>query len=150
MTSVHFPFYSPSNIFFIASKIKELAFSTALFDCGWYTYANATFVPICWQNSLNIALSKYFAFSTVMCLGTPYRQIMFCQKKLFNCGRAHICEWLRFYPLREVLNYDYCESVIALCWGQLSYNVDAPSLQGQDRAISFTGYAGAFVLRENL
>jgi hypothetical protein len=57
-----------------------LAFSTALFDCGWYTYAKATFVPICWQNSLNIALSKYFAFSTVMCLGTPYRQIMFCQK----------------------------------------------------------------------
>jgi hypothetical protein len=29
---------------------------------------------------LNIVLSKYFALSTVMCLGTPYQQIMFRQK----------------------------------------------------------------------
>jgi hypothetical protein len=71
MTSSHFPFFSPSNIFFIDSKTRELAFSTAPFDCEWYTDAKATFIPIWWQNSLNIALSKYFALSTVMCLGTP-------------------------------------------------------------------------------
>jgi hypothetical protein len=35
---------------------------------------------ICWQNSLNIVLLKYFVLSTVMCLGTPYWKIMFCQK----------------------------------------------------------------------
>jgi hypothetical protein len=34
MTSAHFPFFSPSSIFFIALKIKELALSTAPFDCG--------------------------------------------------------------------------------------------------------------------
>jgi hypothetical protein len=37
-------------------------------------------VSIYWQNSLNIVLSKYFALSTIMCLGTPYRQIMFYHK----------------------------------------------------------------------
>jgi hypothetical protein len=71
MTSTHFPFFSSSNIFFIALNIRELALSTAPFDYGWYTDAKATFIPIWWQNSLNIALSKYFALSTVMCLGTP-------------------------------------------------------------------------------
>jgi NhaP-type Na+/H+ and K+/H+ antiporter len=59
MSSGHFSFFSPSNIFFIASKISELALLTALFDCGCYTDAKATFVPIWWYNSLNIALSKY-------------------------------------------------------------------------------------------
>jgi hypothetical protein len=34
MTSAHFPFLSPSTIFFIAWKIKQFAFSTALFDYG--------------------------------------------------------------------------------------------------------------------
>jgi hypothetical protein len=34
MTFAHFPFFSPSNIFFIATKIREFAFSTAPFDCG--------------------------------------------------------------------------------------------------------------------
>jgi hypothetical protein len=34
MTSAHFPFFAPSNIFFIAWKIKQFAFSTAPFDCG--------------------------------------------------------------------------------------------------------------------
>jgi hypothetical protein len=70
MTSAHFPFFSPSNIFFIASNIRELALSTIQFDCGWYTDAKATFIPIWWQKPLNIALSKYFVLSTVMCLGT--------------------------------------------------------------------------------
>jgi hypothetical protein len=70
MSSAHFSFFSPSNIFFIASKISELALSTALFDCGCYTDAKVTFVPIWWHNSLNIALSKYFVLSTVMCLDT--------------------------------------------------------------------------------
>jgi hypothetical protein len=46
MTSIHFPFFSPSNIFFIALNIRELALSTAPFDCGWYTDAKVTFVPI--------------------------------------------------------------------------------------------------------
>jgi hypothetical protein len=32
---------------------------------------DATFIPICWQKSLNIALSKYFVLSIVMCWGTP-------------------------------------------------------------------------------
>jgi hypothetical protein len=48
MTFAHFPFFSPSNIFFIASNIRELALSTAPFDCGWYTNVKATFVPIWW------------------------------------------------------------------------------------------------------
>jgi hypothetical protein len=71
MTSAHFSFFSPSNIFIIASNMRELALSTAPFDCGWYTDAKVTFVPIWWQNSLNIALSKYFALSIVICLGMP-------------------------------------------------------------------------------
>jgi hypothetical protein len=49
MTSAHFPFFSPSNIFLIDSKIRELSLSTTTFHCGWYTNAKATFVPICWQ-----------------------------------------------------------------------------------------------------
>jgi hypothetical protein len=84
-------------------------------------------VPICWENSLNIVLSKYFASSIVMCLGTPYQQIMFYRKK-FNCGKPHICEWLRFYPFSEIFDYDHCEGVIALSWSQLFYNIDAPFL----------------------
>jgi hypothetical protein len=71
MTSAHLPFFSPSSIFLIASKIREFALSTAPLDCGWYTDVNVTFVPICWQKYLNIALSKYFALSTVICRGTP-------------------------------------------------------------------------------
>jgi hypothetical protein len=65
MTSAHLPLFSPSSIFLIASKIREFALSTAPLDCGWYTDVNATFVLICWQKSLNIALS------TVICRGTP-------------------------------------------------------------------------------
>jgi hypothetical protein len=34
MTSAHFPFFSPCNNLLIASKIIELALSTASFDCG--------------------------------------------------------------------------------------------------------------------
>jgi hypothetical protein len=71
ITSDHFSFFSPSNIFFIALNIRELALSTAPFDCEWYTNAKATFILIWWQNSLNIALSKYFALSIVICLGMP-------------------------------------------------------------------------------
>jgi hypothetical protein len=66
----HFPFFSPFNIFFISSNIRKLTLSTAPFDCGRYTNAKATFVTIWWHNSLNIALLKYFALSTVACLGT--------------------------------------------------------------------------------
>jgi hypothetical protein len=80
MTSAHFPFFSPSNIFFIALNIRELTLSTAPFDYGWYTNVNMTFIPIWWQNSLNIVLSKYFALSTIWGLVTPYRHMMFCQK----------------------------------------------------------------------
>jgi hypothetical protein len=71
MTSSHLPFFSPSSIFLIASKIREFALSTASLDCGWYIVANATFIPIHWQKSLNITLLKYFALSIVICLGTP-------------------------------------------------------------------------------
>jgi hypothetical protein len=71
MTSVHLPFFSPSSIFLIASKIREFALSTAPLYCEWYTNVNVTFVLICWQKSLNIALSKYFALSTVICRGMP-------------------------------------------------------------------------------
>jgi hypothetical protein len=60
--------------------MKQFAFLTAPFDCGWYIYVKATLVSICWHNSLNIALLMYFALSIVMCLDTPYQQIMFCQK----------------------------------------------------------------------
>jgi hypothetical protein len=80
MTSAHFPFFSPSNIFFIASKIKELAFLLLYLIVGDILMRRQPSYRFYWQNSLNIALSKYFALSTIMCLGTPYRQIMFCQK----------------------------------------------------------------------
>jgi hypothetical protein len=46
MTSAHFSFFSPSNIFFIASNIRELALSITPFDCGWYTDVKVTFIPI--------------------------------------------------------------------------------------------------------
>jgi hypothetical protein len=68
-TSAHLPFFSPSSIFLIALKIREFALSTVPLDCGWYTDVNATFIPICWQKSLNIALSNYFALSVVICWG---------------------------------------------------------------------------------
>jgi hypothetical protein len=71
MTSAHFPFFSPSRIFLIASKIKALAHSTAPSDCGWYTDVKETFVPTWWQKSLNMPLSMYLALSTVICCGTP-------------------------------------------------------------------------------
>jgi hypothetical protein len=58
MTSAHFPFFSPSRIFLIASKIKALARSTAPFDCGWYTDVKETFVPTWWLKSLIMPLSK--------------------------------------------------------------------------------------------
>jgi hypothetical protein len=45
MTSAHLPFFSPSSIFLIVSKIKALAHSTAPLDCGWYTDAKEIFVP---------------------------------------------------------------------------------------------------------
>jgi hypothetical protein len=48
MTSAHLPFFSPSSIFLIASKIREFALSTASLDYVWYTDPNAAFVPIYW------------------------------------------------------------------------------------------------------
>jgi hypothetical protein len=71
MTSVHLPFFPPWSIFLIASNIRALALSIAPFDWGWYTDVKATFVLICWQKSLNMTLSKYFALSTVMWRGMP-------------------------------------------------------------------------------
>jgi hypothetical protein len=84
MTFGHLPFFSPSNIFLIASKIRELALSPAPLDCGWYTDANMTFIPICWQKSLNIVLSKYFALSTVICLGYAVVADDVLPKELFD------------------------------------------------------------------
>jgi hypothetical protein len=71
MTSAHLPFFSPSSIFLIASKIREFTLSTVPMDYGWYTNVNATFVLICWHKSLNIALSKYITLSTVICPAKP-------------------------------------------------------------------------------
>jgi hypothetical protein len=45
MTYTHLPFFSPSSIFLIASKIKVLAHSTAPLDYMWYTDVKETFVP---------------------------------------------------------------------------------------------------------
>jgi hypothetical protein len=69
MTSAHLPFFLPSSIFLITSKIREFALSIAPLDCRWYTDVNDTFILIYWQKSFNIALSKYFALSIVICLG---------------------------------------------------------------------------------
>jgi hypothetical protein len=41
-------------------------------------------------------------------------------KERFNCGGD---------PFHEIFDYDHCEGVIDLSWSQLSYDVDAPSLQ---------------------
>jgi hypothetical protein len=44
-----------------------------------YTDAKVTFILICWQKSLNIALLMYFKLSTVICRGMTQWQMMFCQ-----------------------------------------------------------------------
>jgi hypothetical protein len=51
-------------------------------------------------------------------------------EQFFDWRRAHIGEQLSFYLFWKLLHRYYYEGVIALCWGQLFDDVDAPPLQG--------------------
>jgi hypothetical protein len=48
----HLPFLSSTSIFLTAVKILPLARSMTLLDCGWYTEAKASLVPMEKQKSL--------------------------------------------------------------------------------------------------
>jgi hypothetical protein len=50
--SAHFPFLSWRSIFLMVVKILPLACSTTPLDCGWYTEAKASLVPMEKQKSL--------------------------------------------------------------------------------------------------
>jgi hypothetical protein len=78
--SAHLPFFSSRSIFLIAVKILPFARSTTPLDCGWYTEAKASLVPMEKQKSLKSWLSNYLPLSTVSSVGTPKRKTMFCQK----------------------------------------------------------------------
>jgi hypothetical protein len=81
--SAHLPFLSSRSIFLIAVKILSLARSTTPLDCGWYTEAKASLVPMEKQKSLKPWLSNCLPLSTVSSDGTPNRQTMFCQKNFW-------------------------------------------------------------------
>jgi hypothetical protein len=61
-------------------KILPFARSTTPWDCGWYTEAKASLVPMEKQKSLKSWLSNCLPLSIVSSNGTPKRQTMFCQK----------------------------------------------------------------------
>jgi hypothetical protein len=58
--------------------------------------------------------------------GYPVSTDYVLPEEFFDCGGANISKRLCFYPFCEIF---HCEGIIALCSNQLSYNVDAPSLQ---------------------
>jgi hypothetical protein len=78
--STHLPFLSSRSLFLMAVIILPLARSTTPLDCGWYTEAKASLVPIEKQKSLKSWLSNYLSLSTVSSDETLNRQTMFCQK----------------------------------------------------------------------
>jgi hypothetical protein len=62
----------------MAVKILPLAHSTTPLDCGWYTEAKTSLVPMEKQKSLKSRLSNCLPLLTVSSDGTPKRQTMFC------------------------------------------------------------------------
>jgi hypothetical protein len=66
-----------------AVKILPLVRSTTPLDCGWYTEAKASLVPMEKQKSLKSWLSNCLPLSTVSSDKTPRRQTMFCQKNFW-------------------------------------------------------------------
>jgi hypothetical protein len=76
--SAHLPFLSSRSIFLTAVKILPFVRSTTLLDCGWYTEAKASLVPMEKQKSLKSWLSNCLPLSTVSSDGTRKRQTMFC------------------------------------------------------------------------
>jgi hypothetical protein len=81
--SAHLPFLSSRSIFLIAVKILPLARSMTSLDCGWYTEAKASLVPMEKQKSLKSWLLNCLPLSIVSLDGTPNRQTMFCQKNFW-------------------------------------------------------------------
>jgi hypothetical protein len=81
--SAHLPFLLSRSIFLTTVKILPLARSTTSLDCGWYTEAKASLVPMEKQKSLKSWLSNCLPLSTVSSDGTPNRQTMFCQKNFW-------------------------------------------------------------------
>jgi hypothetical protein len=49
-------------------------------------------------------------------------------EEFFDWGRAHVGEWLHFYPFCKIFNCDHYEGVIALRGSQHSNDIDAPLL----------------------
>jgi hypothetical protein len=78
--SAHLPFLSLRILFLIAMKILPLACSTTPLDCGWYTEAKASLVPMERQKSLKSWLSNCLPLPIVSLDGTLNQQTMFCQK----------------------------------------------------------------------
>jgi hypothetical protein len=81
--STHLPFLSSRSLLLMAVKILSLARSTTPLDCGWYTEAKTSLVPMERQKSLKSWLLNYLLLSTVSSGGTPNRQTMFCQKNFW-------------------------------------------------------------------
>jgi hypothetical protein len=64
----------------MALKILPLARSTTPLDCGWYTEAKTSLVPMEKQKYLKSWLSNGLSLSTVSSDGTLKWQTMFCEK----------------------------------------------------------------------
>jgi hypothetical protein len=79
----HLPFLSSRSLFLMAVNILPLARSTTSLDCGWYTEAKASLVPMEKQKSLKSWLSNCLPLSTVSSDGTSNRQTLFCQKNFW-------------------------------------------------------------------
>src|SRR5688572_15281556 len=77
------PFYRRGASSLTAVKILPLARSTTMLDCGWYTEAKSSLVPMEKQKSLKSWQSNCLPLSTVSSDGTPKRQTIFCQKNLW-------------------------------------------------------------------
>jgi hypothetical protein len=70
--------------FIIPIIMIPFALSTSPFDSGCLTDAKWILVPIRSQNSLKASASNCVPLSTVIALGTPKRQTIFCQKNLWT------------------------------------------------------------------
>jgi hypothetical protein len=80
-------------------KILPLARSTTPLDCGWYTEAKASLVPIEKQKSLKSWLSNCLPLSTVSSDGTPNQEFL----GSLRCYRGY-CP--RLDPLGKILDGD--------------------------------------------
>jgi hypothetical protein len=127
MTRAHFPFFSPSRIFLITSKIKALAHSTAPFSVIYRCKGVLHTYPV----------TEILEHATVKVLGVVnYDLLRNCiaahkvlpQIFLYSC-QGHVGDRLCLDPLGEMFHRYYGESVISLCWCEFADNIYAPPLQ---------------------